>query len=204
VGSEDHCSIDLIVSSFERHDSVRELLLDVATADAVLYVAAAPAAADTDTDTDNTNAEPAAVAGVLTRIYDLDASLTALPDFATLTPASTYVGADFDISPRGAADEFAFVFEATLTIDAAGDHTFFVTSDDGSRLTIDGEVVVDNDGAHAVQERSGTIALTAGPHEIRVEYFEAAGRERLSVEWQPPAGVRAPVPTARLTTTARD
>ena len=52
-------------------------------------------------------------------------------------------------------DQFALRFEGALSIDAEGEYTFWLKSDDGSRLTIDGKVVVDNDGIHAcVQKRA--------------------------------------------------
>jgi hypothetical protein len=58
-------------------------------------------------------------------------------------------------------------------------YTFALTSDDGSRLFIDGEVVVDNDGLHGAEERRGDIALAAGWHAIRVEWFNKSGGAEL-------------------------
>ena len=51
-------------------------------------------------------------------------------------------------------------------------YRFALTSDDGSRLMIDDQTVVDNDGVHPVSTQSGTIELGGGIHKIRVQYFQ--------------------------------
>lgn len=136
--------------------------------------------------------------GVRTSIYD--GTFTFLPDFSTLTPAEELLSATFDITPRTATDNFAYVFEGTIDLDAEGPYTFFTTSDDGSKLLIDGNVVVDNDGLHGPVEQSGSLALGVGTHVIRVEFFENAGSASLIVEWIPPGGAREPIPAERLFT----
>jgi hypothetical protein len=66
-------------------------------------------------------------------------------------------------------------------------------------LFIDGKKVVDNDGAHGVQERSGTVTLSKGPHLIRVEYFQGGGGKSLAVRWRGPGVEKQPVPADVLT-----
>ena len=53
--------------------------------------------------------------------------------------------------------------------------TFTIASDDGSRLFIDGHLVVDNGGLHGTFAKDGTVALTPGYHDIRMEMFENFG-----------------------------
>jgi len=60
-------------------------------------------------------------------------------------------------------------------IQTSGSYTFFLKSDDGSMLMIDGEKVVDNDGLHEMQQRKTVLALKAGIHDILLEYFENSG-----------------------------
>ena len=67
-----------------------------------------------------------------------------------------------------------------------GKYTFTTVSDDGSLLFIDGKKVVDNDGIHGVQSRSGTVNLKAGKHSIEVRFFEKSGGEELAVAWSGP------------------
>ena len=69
-------------------------------------------------------------------------------------------------------DNFGIQFTGTITVAVAGTYSFYTTSDDGSDLRVDSTTVVNNDGAHASQERQGSIALTAGSHSLRVRFFD--------------------------------
>jgi len=109
-----------------------------------------------------------------------------LPDFALLTPTQQGTTANFDITQAAAADYFAYVFEGFIEIPADGLYTFYLNSDDGSKLYIDGGIVVSNDGVHGTQEAEGSTALLAGMHSIRVSYFEKDGNQRLEVRWAGP------------------
>lgn len=60
-------------------------------------------------------------------------------------------------------------------------YEFFTKSDDGSLLYINNEIVVDNGGHHAPQERSGMIALKKGWHPISVYYQQGTGGSELNV-----------------------
>lgn len=58
-----------------------------------------------------------------------------------------------DISPvEDVTEDFVFDLEGTINVPATGNWTFFTSSDDGSRLYIDGNEVVNNDGLHGVVE----------------------------------------------------
>lgn len=134
--------------------------------------------------------------GVRFAVYQ--GSFDALPMFDALAPVATGTSASFDISARAGDDLFAFAFEALLLVDVEGSHTFFTVSDDGSRLMVDGDIVVDNDGVHGAAEQQGSVALGAGLHAIRVEYFEKLGDTTLAVDWAPPGAARAAIPPERL------
>ncbi len=109
-----------------------------------------------------------------------------LPDFDELSPTSEGEVTGFDLGMRPRDDFFALRFEGWLPISRPGNYRFHLASDDGSRLSIDGEVVVDNDGVHGRHERSGSKRLTKGSHKVVLEYFEEGGEEILSVEFAGP------------------
>jgi hypothetical protein len=92
----------------------------------------------------------------------------------------------------GPSDQFAARFSGDVVVERAGSYTFYLTSDDGSALYIDGQVVVNNDGPHGAVEKRATVNLEAGAHEIEVRYFENTGRQTLQLEWKGPdtAGTR--------------
>jgi hypothetical protein len=63
-------------------------------------------------------------------------------------------------------------------------YTFFTESDDGSRLWIDGKVVVDNGGVHPMEEKSGDVDLKSGEHDIKIELFQNDGLVGCKVSWE--------------------
>lgn len=87
---------------------------------------------------------------------------------------------------------------AKLTIATAGEHTFFAKADDGVRVLVDGKTIVDDWESHPATESSGKVTLSAGEHELRVEYFQLRGPAALAFEWQPPGGARGALPTEAL------
>jgi alpha-L-fucosidase len=102
-----------------------------------------------------------------------------LPDFTALTSTASEPAARVEL-PEGPREErVAFVWSGLVRASQRDVYTFALTSDDGSRLFIDGEVVVDNDGLHGAEERRGDIALAAGWHAIRVEWFNKSGGAEL-------------------------
>lgn len=87
----------------------------------------------------------------------------------------------------GLADNYVMHAETFLTIPANNeDYTFYTTSDDGSVLYVDGKLVVNNDGCHAMQQRQGSIRLSAGEHLIQIVFFEKSGGAGLKVEIEGP------------------
>ena len=109
-----------------------------------------------------------------------------LPDFGKIKPAASGVANGFSLAGRKRDYNFGMEFTGYVQILKDGTYTFFATSDDGSRLFIDGKQVVDNDGVHGMVEKSGTIKLTAGMHTIRVIYAQGGGGSGLRVSYQGP------------------
>lgn len=116
-----------------------------------------------------------------------------LPDFATLSPVATGDLEDgvIELEVTQRDTDYAAVFEGVLATPNAGAHVFFLNSDDGSRLSIDGRVVAEYDGVHpASAEQRVEIELAAGPHALAVEYFQAGGGQELYLAYAGPDGQR--------------
>lgn len=105
-----------------------------------------------------------------------------LPDFDSLEPKKIGLLSEISISPRDRDDYFAFRYTVNFNVTTPESYTFRVTSSDGSRLFIDGQLLINNDGQHNARSQEGSMFLTAGNHEIAVEYFEKVGEQVLSVE----------------------
>lgn len=62
-----------------------------------------------------------------------------------------------------------------------------VYSDDGVRLWVNGELIIDNWTAHSPAFDTGTISLVAGQmYDIRLEYYENGGEAAVTLEWRRP------------------
>jgi hypothetical protein len=78
-------------------------------------------------------------------------------------------------------------------------YTFYTTSDDGVRLWVDGELIIDNWTDHAPTENSGTITLTARQlYDIRMEYYENGGGAMARLWWSSARQAKQIVPQGRL------
>lgn len=79
-------------------------------------------------------------------------------------------------------DDWSARFQTCLELDEETKVRFKLTSDDGSRLFIEGERVVDNWGDHGPRARSGTRTLEAGSHHLQIDYYEARHGAKLELE----------------------
>ncbi|MDX2191540.1 MAG: family 78 glycoside hydrolase catalytic domain [Bacteroidota bacterium] len=122
-----------------------------------------------------------------------------LPDFSTLKPLTTGTSAIIDLKALSKRpDNYGIVLKSNLQIDNAGEYTFYTTSDDGSRIKIDGKEVAVIDGTHGPETAFGKVNLTEGKHTIEVEYFEAVGGESLELQWQYNNGTKTKLPVSKL------
>ncbi|MDB2673654.1 PA14 domain-containing protein, partial [Akkermansiaceae bacterium] len=96
-----------------------------------------------------------------------------LPAFDTLEPIAQgkLPRGYLDIRAAKRDDYYGIVFEGKIEAPKAGEYTFEMASDDGARILIDGQKVVEHDGLHGQELRKGKVRLKEGPHTIRVEYL---------------------------------
>ncbi len=99
--------------------------------------------------------------------------------------------------PEGVSGNIGLLFEGWLDIPEDGIYSFYTYTDDGSVVKVDGETVVDNDGAHSRIERSGQAALRKGLHRLEIRYFDSNGGI-LEAGLIDSAGVRRPFAAGML------
>jgi hypothetical protein len=100
----------------------------------------------------------------------------------------------------GTGDTFSVRWKGTITPRYTERYTFRMTSDDGVRLYIDGQPVIDEFKLHSTKTVFGTVDLVAGtPHAIEVEYFDGVRHANVRMEWQSASQPRELVPQAVLT-----
>jgi len=137
----------------------------------------------------NAIGKPRASQGIAYRYFQPDKNITMSGAFQS-APASSGVTDIMTVDKKLRKDKFAFEFTGYIRIDRDDVYTFFTQSDDGSKLFIDDEEIVNNDGDHGVEERSGKAALRKGFHKIKVLYFDSGGGNELHVLMQPGAGTK--------------
>jgi hypothetical protein len=128
-----------------------------------------------------------------------------LPDFDKLKPVSEGKVGNALIGTQFAKleNQFGLVFEGVLSVPGSGRYSFELGSDDGSRLEVNGQRIVDNDGIHGHQAKTGGINLKPGDHPFRLLYFQKDTDKSLNLRWRgpgvstawltkPPSGKRGP------------
>ena len=144
--------------------------------------------------------------GVTLRVYDMQTELNRLctlktgqtPNVDKLLPTINWSGTEF-----GVADFFLSEVTGNINIATAGTYAFRLTSDDGSRLRLDDTLVINHDGLHGPTPAEGSIQLATGYHALRIEHFDNAGGQQITLEWRPPgASAFSVVPNSVLSTDA--
>jgi hypothetical protein len=116
-------------------------------------------------------------------VYHIHHNTSELPNFKKMKPAGPPIyTSSLNLPPqdfrRGFPgvtkrfEWFAIDYTVRFWISAPGMYTFSLLSDDGAKLYIDDQVVIDNDGQHRPQEKTGEVDLAGGLHSIRVSYFQ--------------------------------
>lgn len=102
-------------------------------------------------------------------------------DIAACNKVKEGVMKNFSVEEAAVPDHFAYDFRTLVKIPERGVYRFYTFSDDGSKLYIDGKLIVDNDGGHSGRRAEGKVALEAGYHELHLLYFEDYMGQELEV-----------------------
>jgi hypothetical protein len=126
-------------------------------------------------------------------------------NFNTLVLTRTDPQINFDWGDPGGPDpavgDDAFSARWTGEVEAAftETYTFYTRSDDGVRLWVDGQLLVDNWTDHSATENSGKIDLVAGnTYSLQMEYYENTGGAIAELRWSSPSTPKQLVPQAAL------
>jgi len=87
---------------------------------------------------------------------------------------------------EGLEDTYVAHAKGFLEIREPGLYTLRLRSDDGSKLILDGKVVIDHDGLHSPNDKDVEIELVSGSHALEIQYFEAYFGAVLRFSWKRP------------------
>ena len=122
-----------------------------------------------------------------------------VPDFFSLKPNRT--GQVYEISLDQISfkqDKFGLVLWGEIEIQNPGIYTFYLNSNDGSNLYIDGKLIIENDGLHGALEKQGQIKLSEGKYSLRINYFQAGGGFHLKAYISGPGIEKKSIPSSML------
>lgn len=108
------------------------------------------------------------------------------PDFAVDKPVRSGVYPVPDLGMEHRNDHFGLRFRGMLEIPEEGSWTLGCRSDDGSRVELDGNQVIDNWGEHGTKMVDATLDLNAGRHGFSLTYYERGGGAELELLWRGP------------------
>jgi alpha-N-arabinofuranosidase len=98
-----------------------------------------------------------------------------LPNFNLLNPEKSGVVENIILPESVPGENFGVAYSGYIKIPKEGLYRFYLASDDGSLLSVDGSALINNDGLHAVQEVMGAKYLSEGFHEIKIDFFQKGG-----------------------------
>lgn len=109
-----------------------------------------------------------------------------IPNLDREKPVLQGDAASFTVDVAKRKDNFALRFDGAIELPEAGNWKFHLSSDDGSRMVVDGKEIIRIGGVHPTEHKDKTVMLTAGKHAVTVDYFEGGGEEVLIVEYEGP------------------
>jgi hypothetical protein len=120
--------------------------------------------------------------GLQGHIYHLKENTKKLPRFDQMESVGTIYTNALNVWPQrfdegfpGITDRFEWFgidYSGRFWIERPGQYRFSLLSDDGAKLNIDNNELIDNDGTHAASALSGSAFLSRGVHTISVSYFQ--------------------------------
>jgi len=122
------------------------------------------------------------------KIYYISDAVYELPaDMEEQKPEGIIYSTKLDVPVRnftegfpGVTDRFEYfgiVYTGVFEITEPGQYKFWLISDDGSRLWIDNQEIINNDGVHGEQSVEGDTTLNKGLHQIKIWYFQGPATE---------------------------
>ncbi len=137
------------------------------------------------------------IAGGLTAEYFDNMDLTALK-LSRIDPRINFDWGNSSPDASIGVDTFSVRWQGQVKIDFAQNYTFSLITDDGSRLYIDNNLIIDKWFNQGTTEHFATISLTPGLHNIKYEYFENGAGAIAKLYWSAPSINKSLIPSDHL------
>ncbi|MEM2990478.1 MAG: PA14 domain-containing protein, partial [Halobacteria archaeon] len=141
-------------------------------------------------------APPVLVAGLMGEYYD-NMDLTNLK-LTRLDPVVDFNWGSGSPHSSIAPDTFSVRWTGYVKVDRSETYTFYVVTDDGSRVWVDDTLIIDSWINQSTTERSGSIYLAEGWHKIKYEYYENTGSATARLLYSSPSTPKQVIPQDHL------
>jgi hypothetical protein len=84
----------------------------------------------------------------------------------------------------GYSDKYSIIWEGFIFAAKDSRYVLTITSDDGSWVFLDDDLMIDNGGQHPGRRKEREIPLAKGNHKIVIRYFDAGGRGNIDFSWR--------------------
>jgi hypothetical protein len=135
----------------------------------------------------------------LTAEYWDDITTNGTPILVRIDPTVNFDWGSNSPDARMGSDAFEVRWTGTVTPSYTETYTFYTTSDDGVRLWVNGQQLVDNWTDHSATENQGSVALQAGhAYDLRMEMYDRTGAAVAKLAWSSASQAKGPIPAAAL------
>ncbi len=142
-----------------------------------------PTPTNRPTPTPTGTPDPSAV-GIWVGRYFANRDLMAPPVFVRYDKVLNF---DWGVGSPGQGipnDNFSVQWTRNENITSPNNYLFTLTVDDGARVFVDGELIINEWRNGSRRIVTGSRFLSSGVHEFRVDYFDATGSASVSLDWK--------------------
>lgn len=166
----------------------------------VYAVSSSPTPTPTPTPTPPETPPPAPIPegeGLLGTYYN-NKNFTALA-LTRIDPTINFNWGESSPSPTIGSETFSIRWTGKVLPKYSEPYTFYTTTDDGVRLWVNEQLIIDRWKNQKVTELSGTISLVAGQkYNLKIEYYENTGNAVAELRWSSPSTPKKIVPQSQL------
>jgi hypothetical protein len=132
--------------------------------------------------------------------YFTNRTLTGPPAVTRVDPTINLAWGTGSPDPAIPIDQFSVLWTGQVQAQFSQTYTFYVFSDDGIRMWVNGQLLIDRwFDQYGPEVASAPIALIAGQkYDIRIEYYEAFGGAELHLSWSSASTAKQIVPQSQL------
>ena len=141
-------------------------------------------------------------AGLMVSYFESDSNWDEnnLPDLSDEDPKWALQVSSFHATPRDYHKNFALLYDGYLTVEQAGEYTFYTDSHSPHTLSVAGKKVITG---KPDSENTGKVHLQKGEHPISAEFFLSTERRKFTVSYEGPGLEKQVIPVKQLRTTSR-